>query len=157
VGDIAQKAPNLKYDTAFVPSDVRWGRIANHQNLYVTRSSKNPDAAWDFVLFMVSDDMQRWMFENVGWLPSRADVDYSQILNKKPQLKSFIEVPEGYNEYGYIPIAVFDEILTKFAERLAAAFLNAGLANNAAGIAKVMADSAEESNTILRRAGLYAD
>ena len=157
VGDIAQKAPNLKYDTAFVPRDMRWGRIANHQNLYVTRSCKNPEVAWDFVLFMVSDDMQRWMFDNVGWLPSRQDVDYSAILSKKPQFKSFIEVPQGYTEYGYIPIGEFDEILTKFAERLAAAYLDAGLANNPAGIAKVMSDAAEETNTILRRAGLYAD
>jgi multiple sugar transport system substrate-binding protein len=157
VGDIAQKTPNLKYDTAFVPRDVRWGRIANHQNLYVTRSCKNPDVAWDFVLFMVSDDMQRWMFDNVGWLPSRQDVDYSAILTKTPQLKAFIDVPQGYSEYGYIPIGAFDEILTKFAERLAAAYLDAGLANNPAGIAKVMSDSAEETNTILRRAGLFAE
>jgi len=40
---------------------------------------------------------------------------------------------------------------------LAAAYLDAGLANNPAGIAKVMSDSAEETNNILRRAGLYAD
>jgi len=157
VGDIAQKAPNLKYDTAFVPRDVRWGRIANHQNLYVTRSCKNPEVAWDFVLFMVSDDMQRWMFDNVGWLPSRQDVDYSAILTKTPQLKAFIEMPQGYTEYGYTPIAAFDEVLTKFAERLAAAYLEASLANNPAGIAKVMSDAAEETNTILRRAGLFAE
>jgi multiple sugar transport system substrate-binding protein len=157
VGDIAQKAPNLQYDTAFVPSETRWGRIANMQNLYVTRSCKNPDVAWDFVLFMVNDDSQRWLFDNVGWLPSRKDVDYSALLAKKPQFKSFIEMPQGYNEYGYVTIAVFDEILTKFAERLATAFLDASLANNAAGITKVMADSAEETNTILRRAGLYAE
>ena len=157
VGDIAQKAPNLKYDTAFVPSDLRWGRIANMQNLYVTRSCKNSDVAWDFVLFMVNDDMQRWMFDNVGWLPSRKDVDYSAILAKTPQFRSFIEMPQGYNEYGYVTIAEFDEIITKFAERLAAAYLDASLANNPAGIAKVMADAADETNTILRRAGLYAD
>jgi multiple sugar transport system substrate-binding protein len=157
IGDIAQKAPNLQYDTAFLPSDARWGRIANMQNLYVTRSSKNADVAWDFVLFMANDDNQRWMFDNVGWLPSRKDVDYSEILSRKPQFKSFIEMPQGYNEYGYTTIAEFDEILTKFAERLANAYLDASLANNNAGIAKVMADSAEETNTILRRAGKYAD
>jgi multiple sugar transport system substrate-binding protein len=157
VGDIAQKAPNLQYDTAFVPSDVRWGRIANMQNLYVSRSCKNPDVAWDFILFMVNDDNQRWMFDNVGWLPSRKDVDYSEILSRKPQFRSFIEMPQGYNEYGYVTIAEFDEILTKFAERLANAFLDASLANNPAGVAKVLADSAEETNSILRRAGLYAD
>jgi multiple sugar transport system substrate-binding protein len=157
VGDIAQKAPNLQYDTAFVPSDARWGRIDNPNFFYVTRSCKNPDVAWDFVLFMLNDDNQRWMFDNVGWLPCRTDVDYSAILSRKPQMKSFIEIPQGYNEYGYIPLPEFDEIITKLAERLATAYLDASLARNNAGIAKVIADAVEETNTILRRAGHYAD
>ena len=156
IGDIAQRAPHLQYETALVPSDVRWGRIANMQNLYVTRSAKHPEVAWDFVLFMVSDDMQRWMFDNIGWLPSRMDVDYSEILNRKPQFRAFLDIPPGYEEYSYIPLAEFDEVLTRFAERLITAFQDSSLANNPAGIARVMAEAAEETNNILRRAGLYA-
>lgn len=157
IGDIAAKAPNLRYDTAPVPTDVRGGRITNLQNLYVTKSCKNPQEAWDFVQFLVSDANQQWMLDNVGWLPSRQDVDFSAILAKKPQLKGFVEMPAGYQEYGYVPIAAFDELLTKLAERLAMAYLDSSLAGNDAAIAKLIADAAEETNAILKKAKLYGE
>ncbi len=157
IGDIASKAPNLKYATAPVPTDVRAGRITNLQNLYVTKSCKNPEAAWDFIQFLVNDANQQWMLDNVGWLPARQDVDFAAIFAKKPQMKAFVELPAGYQEYGYIPIAAFDELLTKLAERLAMAYLNESLAGNQAAIAKVIADAAEETNTILKKAKLFAE
>ena len=157
IGDIAAKAPKLNYATAPVPTDMRGGRITNLQNLYVTKSSKNQDVAWDFIEFLVNDENQQWMLDNVGWLPSRQDVDFSAILARKPQLKGFVEMPAGYQEYGYIPIAAFDELLTKFAERLSMAYLNEGLAGNDAAIAKVIADAAEETNTILKKAKLFSE
>lgn len=157
VGDTAKKAPNLKYDTAFVPADTRWGRITNFQNLYVTRSSKNPEIAWDFIQFLVNDANQKWMFDNVGWLPTRMDVDFTDILNRKPQMKAFVESPKGYEEYGYIPMPAFDEIMTKLAERLVMAFLDESLAGKDAAIAKVISDAATETNAILRKAGLYGE
>lgn len=157
IGDIAKKAPTLNYATAPVPADIRGGRITNLQNLYVSRSTKNAKDAWEFVQFLVSDDNQRWMLDNVGWLPSRQDVDFSAIVAKKPQFKAFLDLPAGYQEYGYIPIAAFDELLTKLAERLAGAYLNESLAGNDAAIAKVLADAAEETNAILKRAKLFGE
>jgi len=157
IGDIAQKAPKLNYATAPVPSDMRAGRITNLQNLYVTKSCKNPDVAWDFIEFLVNDDNQRWMLDNVGWLPSRQDVDFSGILARKPQLKGFVEMPAGFQEYGYVPIAVFDELLTKLAERLAMAFLDSSLEGNPKAIAKVISDAADETNAILTKAKLFSE
>jgi multiple sugar transport system substrate-binding protein len=157
IGDIAQKAPNLHYSTAPVPADARWGRITSLENLYVSKSCKNPKVAWDFIQFLVNDANQQWMLDNVGWLPSRLDVDFSAILARKPQFKAFVEIPSGYAEYGYIPIAAFDELLTKLAERLATAYLNESLAGNQAAVAKVLSDAADETNSILRKAGMYSD
>jgi len=157
IGDIAQKAPKLNYATAPVPSDMRAGRITNLQNLYVTKSCKNPDVAWDFIEFLVNDDNQRWMLDNVGWLPSRQDVDFSGILARKPQLKGFVEMPAGFQEYGYVPIAVFDELLTKLAERLAMAYLDSSLEGNPKAIAKVISDAADETNAILTKAKLFSE
>ena len=113
--------------------------------------------AWDFVQFLVNDANQQWMLDNVGWLPARQDVDFSAIFARKPQLKAFVELPAGYQEYGYIPIAAFDELLTKLAERLAMAYLNESLAGNSAAIAKVISDAAEETNNILKKAKLFAE
>ncbi|GAB1481561.1 hypothetical protein MASR2M78_03760 [Treponema sp.] len=157
VGDIAQKAPNLKYDTAFVPSDARWGRITNFQNLYVTRASKNPEIAWDFCAVHGERSESTVVVRQCRLAPTRMDVDFSDILKRKPQMKAFIESPKGYEEYGYVPMPSFDEIMTKLAERLGMAFLNEGLAGNDAAIAKTIADAAEETNTILRKAGLFSE
>jgi hypothetical protein len=61
-----------------------------------------------------------------------------------------------YQEYGYIVIAPFDEIMTKLAERLVTAYLDASLVDNPDGIAQVIEDAANETNEILDKAGLYA-
>jgi multiple sugar transport system substrate-binding protein len=157
IGDIAKNAPNLQYDTAPVPSDVRWGRITNPVNLYVTRSSKNADAAWDFCMFLNEAKQLAWMLDNVGWLPARQDVDLGAVFAKKPQLKAFVMNDPKYNEFGYTIIPCFDEIMTKFAERLVAAYLDKSLANNPAGIAKTIEAAATETNDILKKAKLYSE
>ena len=157
IGDIAKKAPSLSYDTAPVPADVRWGRITNPVNLYVTRSCKNPDAAWDFAMFLNEEKNLVWLLDNVGWLPVRQDINLDPVLAKKPQFKAFVMTDPAYEEYGYTVIAVFDEIMTKLAERLVAAFLDKSLANNPAGIAKVIQDAANETDEILKKAKLYGE
>lgn len=157
IGDIAQKAPNLNYATAFVPKAERWGRITNVENLYVTKACKNPDLAWEFILLCNSPENQKWMLDNIGWLPARTDVDFSENIAKTPQLKAFIDSPDGYEEFGYIPIACFDELLTKFAERLSAAYLNSKLATDDDALWKWLKESAAETNDVLAKAGLYSE
>lgn len=157
IGTLAKQAPNLEYDTAPVPKDMRWGRITNPVFLYVTRGSKNADVAWDFALFMVKPEMQAWMLDNVGWFPVRQDIDLTASLNKKPPFKAFVMKDPGYDEYGYPVIGPFDEVATKLAERLVTAFANKSLLDNPAGIAKVLDDAAKETNDILKKAGLLAE
>ena len=157
IGDAAKKAPDLNYDTAVVPSAERWGRITNIQNLYVTRAAENADLAWEYILLCATEANQLWVLDNIGWLPARQDIDFKASIAKNPQIKAFLDSPDGYGEFGYIPIACFDEISTKFAEKLVAAFLDEGLANNEAGIRKVLSASAKETNDILKKAGLYSE
>lgn len=157
IGDIAAKAPGLNYETAPVPKDARWGRITNVENLYVTKASKNPELAWEFVLSLVDEDNQRWMFENVGWLPCRNDINIADIIERHPQFAAFVYTDPEYEEYGYIPIAAFDEVTTKLAERLVTAFLDSSLNGNSAGIAKTVSDAAAETNEILKRYKLFGE
>ena len=157
IGDAAQKVPDLNYGTAFVPSAARWGRITNIENLYVTRACENPELAWEFAELCLSPENQTWMLDNIGWLPSRTDVDFSESIAKTPQLAAFIDSPEGYDEFGYIPISCFDEILTKFSERLSAAYLNAKLDTDDAALRKWLDDAAKETNEILEKAGMFGE
>jgi hypothetical protein len=51
----------------------------------------------------------------------------------------------------------FDEIETKMADRLVAAYRDRSLTGNAAGIARALHAAAEETNNILKRDGLYGE
>jgi len=153
IGDIANKAPNLNYGTMPMPKDVRAGTLRNPMGLWVTRSAKDQDLAWTFALFMVQPEYQKMVLDQVGWLPSRKDVDFSEILAKKPAFKAFLINDPAYVYWKYPPLAVFDEIQTKYSERLVNAFLDASLAKNPEGIKKVLDDATAEGNAILKRDG----
>jgi len=97
-----------------------------------------------------------WLLENVGWLPARQDIDYSDVVDKIPQFSGFMYSDPQYKGFGYIPIGSFDEVMTKLAERLVAAFLDKNLSDNPEGIAQIIQEAADETNRILKRAGIYA-
>lgn len=157
IGFLRTNNPGLLYTTAPLPRHRRAGTIINSVNLYVTRSARNPDVAWDFVNFILRPENQQLLLEMAGWMPARQDVDYKEQIRKSPQFKAFFEAPEGFEFYWYLPIGPFDEILTKLAARLERAFADKTLVDNPAGIAKAIEDAAKETNDILRREGLLAE
>lgn len=154
VGDIAKKAPDLKYTTMPLPKADGWNYLRNSFGLYVTRTTKNPELAWAFVEALVAAEAQQYMIEATGWLPSRSDVDYSAILEKTPAFKSFLVKDPAYTPMYTPKLGVFNEIWTKFAERMIKAYLDPSLVNNDAAIQKLLDDASAEANEILDREGL---
>lgn len=157
IGDTKKKAPALNYDTAPMPRGTRWGDLSTGVNLYVSRSCKNPDTAWDFILFLNSDENLRYLLDTTGWLPQRMDADLKASLDKEPRYKAFLFSHPDYKIFTYPTLPEYDEILTKFAERMVKAFLDSSLVDNPDGIRKVLADAAAETNAILKRAGKLAE
>jgi multiple sugar transport system substrate-binding protein len=121
----------------------------------VTRSCEHPDVAWDFILFLNSEETLQMLLGDTGWLPQRLDVDLSPILEKEPRYKAFLFSDSDYQIYTYPTLPEYDEILTKFAERMVNAFLDSSLVDNPDGIAKVLADAAAETDEILTRNDHY--
>lgn len=150
IGDTAQKAPNLQYATAPLPR----GTISLPVNLYVPVSSRQKDVAWEFILFALKPEYQVWLLRHVGWLPNRQDVDYSSVLEEIPQFGAFVENPPDFVYFTLPPVPVIDEILTRLAERLVLAWNNPALANDPAGVDRALREAAQETDSILRRAGL---
>jgi len=157
IGYASKNNPDMEYGTAPVPSDMRWGRITNPVNLYVTRSSKNPEIAWDVAMFLNNEVNQSWMLDNVGWLPVRQDLDFSSLTEKTPQFEAFMFNDQDYGEFGYIGIAPFDELMTKLAERLVSGFLDKELSGNPEAVAEFIREAAEETDKILKKADLYGE
>lgn len=156
VGHMAQYAPDVEYATAPLPVHHRAGTISNLVNMYVSKNSRNPEAAWDFLLFMFKPEYQRLMLSEVGWFPCLT-ADYEDILEAVPQYRAFLEMPEGFELYGIPPLACFDEIQTKLAERLITAFMDESLVDNPEAIAAFLAEAAAETDAILKENGVYAD
>ena len=156
IGDIAKKVPTLQYMTAPMPRDKRWGTLFSTGNLYISQTAKDPSVAGDFIKFLVEPQYERQMLEQVGWIPLRQDVNYDPVLVKIPQYKAFLFRNKDFVYWSEPFLKDFDEIQTRLADRLVAAFRDRSLAGNPSGIAQALHAAAEETNSILRRDGLYA-
>jgi len=155
VGYMKTNAPQVEYDTAPLPSDKRAGSIELSHNVYVTRTCKNPEVAWDFIKFLLQPKYQTYLLETVGWLPAREDVDYSPVYEKITQYRPFLELPENFGLYCSDPIACGDEVSTRLGERLENAFLDQNLVDNPEEIARIIHEAAVETNNILKEYDLY--
>lgn len=153
IGDIASKAPDLKYATSTLPM----GSIVAPVNLYVTGDGEKAKAAWAFATAANESDNLLWLLDNVGWLPNRSGLDYSGILKAKPALGAFVNYPDTYKFFSLPNIGPADEVLTRVAAQLTAAFANPALANDDAAIDAVLKTAADETNSILKREGLLAE
>jgi ABC-type glycerol-3-phosphate transport system substrate-binding protein len=161
VGYMKKNAPGVQYAAAPLPAGKKTNTLLFWTNLYVTRSSKQPKEAGDFVMFMANGpklkELEQILYNTVGWMPPRNDVQkrHPNIYTEVPQYKYFAEVPKTYELYAYPRLAVTDEAFTKLAERLVKAYQDKSLLDNPAGIAKVIHEAAEETNGILKENKLY--
>jgi ABC-type glycerol-3-phosphate transport system substrate-binding protein len=156
---MTKNAPKINYDAFLMPKGPGgWGTVGNTMGLSIAKSSKHKKEAFDFGMFMMNDDMSRATFGDSGWQPFRKGVDYAQLYKTRPQLKTFIDGAQtkGHTVYDYENIPPIFEIHSRMADRLMAAFKQADLLDNPAGIAKVIKDTAEETNRILEDHGLLA-
>lgn len=152
IGDIAAKAPDLKYATATLPR----GSIVAPVTLWVTGEGEEAEAAWAFAEAANEAENLLWLLDNVGWLPNRSGLDYSAILEKKPAFGAFVNYPETYEFFTLPNIGPVEEILTRTADRLTQAFGNPSLAGNDDAIMEVLVAMEEEINGLLEREDLLA-
>lgn len=151
IGDIAKKAPDLKYATAPLPR----GSIVATVHLWTPSTGAKAEAAWAFAMAANEPANMAWLLENVGWLPNRK-VDLSDIVKKTPALNAFVAYPKDYAFYSLPAIGPIDEILTRIAARLVAGFGDAELVKSDEKIDAFLKAAATEADSILQREGLLA-
>ncbi len=150
IADIAQKAPKLNYATAPLPR----GTIGLPANLYVSAKGADADAAWAFALAANEPDNLIWLLKNVGWLPNRQNVDYSPVIKSNPGFAGFVNYPKDHAFFSLPSIDPIEEVLTKVANRLTAAFAKAELADDDKAISALLVEIENEGNIVLGREGL---
>jgi multiple sugar transport system substrate-binding protein len=149
IGDIAAKAPDLKYATATLPR----GSIVSTGQLYVKASGDKEAAAWAFIKATQEPENLVWLLDNVGWLPNRTG-DYSSVVAAKPGFDAYVNLPTEYAFFTVPAIGPIDEIQTRSAAFLVEAYAKPELAGDDAAIKAFLQTIDTEINSILEREGL---
>lgn len=151
ITDTKKKAPDLNYDTAPLKANV-----ISLINYYVSSTDKaKAEAAWDFIRFLTKPENHKQIITMSGWLPARNDLDLNDVYKEYPQYKAFYAKQDLQM---YPPIPEFDEILTKFADRLATkGFTDPSFVDNPDKMKAFLNDAAKETNDILKKAGRLAE
>jgi multiple sugar transport system substrate-binding protein len=159
IGEIQQKNPKLDYGVAPIP---RWRAGDPHKMLlqpwgiYVNGQSANPAAAWDFLKFLTSADNGLRLTTMTGWLSGRQDVDWAPLLKQTPQFETFVAPPKDVVYYVEPILPVWDEIQSRMADQLTAAYVNPELGKDPAKVADAIHQMAEQTDQLLKEADLYS-
>jgi multiple sugar transport system substrate-binding protein len=151
IPDTKKKAPDLNYGTVPLKANV-----ISLINYYVSSTDKaKADAAWDFIRFITKPDNHKQLVAMSGWLAPRNDLDLSDLYKEFPQYKAFFV---NQDLQLYPPIPEFDEILTKFADRLATkGYTDPSFVDNPDKIKAFLNEAANETNDILKKNGHLAE
>ena len=158
IGEIQSKNPNLDYGVVPIPA---WKAGMPHwmmlqpEGVYVSGQSSNKKVAWDFVKFLTNPENGLRLTEVTGWLSPRTDIDWKPLLAKTPQFKTFVEPPADIKYYVEPVLPPWDEIETRMADRLTAAYVDPSLKGNPQKIAATIHSMAQQTDQILKDANLY--
>jgi len=155
IGEINDKNPKLDYGVVPIPKWKRSRMLLQPFGFYVNKTSANKGVAWDFLQFLTSKENAIRLTTMTGWVSERQDVDWKPLLSKTPQFGVFVSPPKGIEFYQDPVIPVFDEIQTKMATRLTAAYIDPALNGNPAKVADAIHQMAAEADELLKGAGVY--
>ncbi len=159
IGEIQEKNNTLDYGVVPIP---RWAASSPHKmllqpwNVYVNGKSGNKTASWDFLKFLTSKQNAFLLTSMTGWVSERADVDWKPLLEKIPQFAVFVDPPRDVEFYVEPVLTPWDEIQSRMADKLTAAFVDPGLNGNPARVAEAIHAMAEQTDQLLKDADLYA-
>lgn len=158
IGEVQQKNPTLSYGVAPIP---KWTASSHYKMLlqpwavYVNGKSGNKAAAYDFLKFVTNPENSLRLTTMTGWVSERGDVDWKPLLDKTPQFAVFVEPPKDIEYYVEPILPPWDEIESKMADKLTAAYIDPALAGNPAKVAEAVHAMAAQTDQLLKEAGLY--
>jgi multiple sugar transport system substrate-binding protein len=88
---LKKDTPKLKWQVATLPKGQTSASILGGENIAITKSSKNVDAAWEFIQWTQEPDQLRAYNVTAGKIPSRKDVAQSKEWTDDPAVKVFVE------------------------------------------------------------------
>ena len=118
--------------------------------------SKNMQAAWDWVMFATQPANMVLLTTTSGWVAGRVgDMDWSGLLKTTPQYEVFVTPPKEMVYYPEPVLTPWDEIQTRVADQLPAAFIDPALKDDPKKVADFIHKLATQTDQLLKEADLY--
>jgi multiple sugar transport system substrate-binding protein len=91
MGDVGKGLPQDKWDVTYMPKDASAASDLGGNLLAVSKTSKNPAVAADFIQFVCNEANMKYFCENDSFLPVRTSLISSQLqfANNGPQMQTF--------------------------------------------------------------------
>lgn len=105
VMSIANDAPDLDFGIVPFPVPKKGGKTSTFMggdNIAIAAQSKNPEAAWEFVTFVLGEQVQSNIHAKNGSVPVRMSFANNTYFDKDPRYKVFAQV----GAYGWAPKAI---------------------------------------------------
>lgn len=91
IGSIRKDSPDLDFGVALIPRDKQFSSVLGGENLAITKTA-NRDAAWTFVKWFASKEIENKYNALTGTFPSRGDaIAVNDVWSSDPILASFLE------------------------------------------------------------------
>jgi multiple sugar transport system substrate-binding protein len=116
---IEEESPDLKWEVATLPEQQQGASVLGGENLAITASSPNIDAAWEFLTWSQSQENLVRYNTIGGKIPSRKDAAETEHWTSDPVQKVFVEQLEVAKPRAYGP--KYPEISAAVQEMLQAA------------------------------------
>jgi multiple sugar transport system substrate-binding protein len=158
IGDIQSKNPNLDYGVAPIPAwkaGMPRMMMLQPEAVYVSGQSNNKALAWEFAKFLTNQQNGLRLTQVTGWLSPRTDIDWKPLLVKTPQFETFVSPPSDIKYYVEPVLAPWDEVESRLADRLTAAYVDPSLKGNPQAIAAAIHSMAQQTDQVLKDAGAY--
>lgn len=116
IPNLAKDAPDLKYTVVYIPKDKQFASSLGGENLGITKSCKNVDAAWDFLSWFLGTDNSIKFSVAGGTIAPHTNATPEMQYPNNPVMKVFIEqlayaVPRGpHPKWPEISAAIQDAI-----------------------------------------------
>ena len=124
--------------------------------VYVNGQSSNKAAAWDFVKFLTNAQNGLQLTEMTGWLSPRTRTSTgSRCWRRSRSSRHSSRRPRTSKYYVEPVLTAFDEIESRLADRLTAAYVDPSLKGNPQKVAARIHDMAPQTDQILKDADLY--
>ena len=113
---LKEQNPDLQWQVSVLPQQSQSASVLGGENVAISASSKNQDAAWALLSWRAQPENLRQYLVDAGKLPSRSDLAQDPYWTGDPTLKIFIDQlavakPRAYgSKYPQISAAIQDAI-----------------------------------------------